>query len=179
MDARKVRALLSSNTLLFDGAMGTYAKTLSQWPEGPVELACISAARRVRAVHRAYMDAGCRAIKTNTFAAHIGFAVESVEQQEEVIRAAVCAAREEAGANAAVFADIGPAPADGHAAQAYIQMADVFLSLGISCFLFETMPSADGITEAAFYIRQQNPEAFLAVSFAANPDGFTRAGENA
>ena len=179
MDARKVRALLSSNTLLFDGAMGTYAKTLSQWPEGPVELACISAARRVRAVHRAYMDAGCRAIKTNTFAAHIGFAVESAEQQEEVIRAAVCAAREEAGANAAVFADIGPAPADGHAAQAYIQMADVFLSLGISCFLFETMPSADGITEAASYIRQQNPEAFLAVSFAANPDGFTRAGENA
>ena len=50
---------------------------------------------------------------------------------------------------------------------------------GVDCFLFETMPTADGLEAAAAHIRTVNPQAFIAVSFAANPDGFTRAGESA
>ncbi len=179
MDAQDVRILLNSGALLFDGATGTYAKSISGWPEGPVELACLRDARRVRELHQAYLDAGCRAIKTNTFAAHVGFAVESHAQQEQVIRAAVQTANEAVKGRAAVFADIGPAPASCVAETAYKQMADVFLDLGLSCYLFETMPSAEGIRETAAYIRQKNPQAFIAVSFAADPDGFTRAGESA
>lgn len=179
MDARDVRILLKSGTLLFDGATGTYAKSMTDWPEGPVELACLSAERRVHDLHWAYLDAGCRAIKTNTFAAHIGFAVESEAQQHQVILAAVRAAEAASRGDTAIFADIGPSPASCSADQAYMQMAKCFLDLGVSCFLFETMPSIDGIREAAAYIRQRNPQAFIAVSFASNPDGFTRAGENA
>ena len=179
MDAKQVRSVLERGTLLFDGATGTYAKSLPDCPEGPVELACLNTPDWVCALHRSYLDAGCRAIKTNTFAAHVGFAAESDLQQQEIICAAVAAAQTAAGDRAAVFADIGPAPADRCAQDAYIRMADVFLSLGITCFLFETMPSADGIAEAAAYIHAKEPHAFIAVSFAANPDGFTRAGENA
>ena len=179
MNAQAVRTLLQNGTLLFDGATGTYAKSISDWPEGPVELACLFAAQRVRDLHLAYLDAGCTAIKTNTFAAHVGFASKSEEEQSQIICAAVQAAEAAAKGKAAVFADIGPAPVTCCAEQAYMQMAKNFLDLGLSCFLFETMPSADGIRETAAYIRQKNPHAFIAVSFASNPDGFTRAGESA
>jgi len=179
MDAQNVRIFLQSGTLLFDGATGTYAKSITGWPEGPVELACVSDARIVRDLHRAYLDSGCGAIKTNTFAAHIGFAAESEAHQDQIIRAAVQAAEAASRGDSAIFADIGPAPGGCSAEKAYIRIAKIFLDLGLSCFLFETMPSADGIKEAAAYIRQINPQAFIAVSFASDPDGFTRAGESA
>jgi len=179
MDAQALRGLLEKGVLLFDGATGTYAKSIADWPEGPVELACLSAPDRVAALHKSYLDAGCKAIKTNTFAAHIGFAAESSDHQRQIIHAAVLAAREAAGERSFVFADIGPAPADADAAESYTQMADAFLERGIDCFLFETMAAAEGIMQAASHIRQANQNAFIAVSFAANPDGFTRSGEHA
>ena len=179
MDAQRVRDILERDALLFDGATGTYAKSLPDWLDGPVELACLIASDQVQSLHKAYLDAGCRAIKTNTFAAHVGFAAESVQQQNLMIRAAVDTARRAAGARATVFADIGPAPSDCCKCEAYVRMAEAFLEQGISCFLFETMPSSEGIYEAAAFIRSREPQAFIAVSFAANPDGFTRAGENA
>ena len=179
MDAQRIRERLKNGSLLFDGATGTYAAALSGWPKGPVERACISAPEQVLALHKAYIQSGCEAIKTNTFAAHVGFAAESVQQQTLMIRAAVDTARRAAGARATVFADIGPAPSDCCKREAYVRMAEAFLEQGISCFLFETMPSSEGIYEAAAFIRSREPQAFIAVSFAANPDGFTRAGENA
>lgn len=179
MDTKALRQMLKEGTLLFDGATGTYAKAQPGWPEGPVELACLSAPDKVLALHRAYLDMGCRAVKTNTFAAHAGLAVQDGAQQQAVIGAAVRIAREAAQERAFVFADIGPAPAGADEAEAYIRMADCFLAQGVSCFLMETMPSARGLAEAAAHIRSHCPEAFIAVSFAADPDGFTRAGENA
>lgn len=179
MDAQKVRDCLKSGKLLFDGATGTYAASFHGWPQGSVELACISAPEQVIALHKAYMKAGCGAIKTNTFAAHPGLAVPDAQTQRDVVAAAVRIARRAAQENAAVFADIGPAPAGDGMAEAYIRMADLFLAEGIDCFLFETMPTAEGLVEACTHIRSVNPEAFIAVSFASDPDGFTRSGESA
>ena len=177
MDAQAIRAQLEKGVLLFDGATGTYAKVMTDWPQGPVETACLSAPQKVEALHRAYLDAGSTAVKTNTFAAHVGLACESSAQQEEIVTAAVRIAKAAAEKQAVVFADIGPAPEECDAAAAYIRMADLFVQEGISCYLFETMPSLDGILQAAAFIRKQIPEAFIAVSFAADPDGFTRSGE--
>ena len=180
MDATTIRRLMENEPLLFDGATGTYAKSLPDWPEGAVETACISAPGKVLALHRAYLDAGCMAVKTNTFAAHVGFAAVDAVHQKQLLRAAVELAKSAAlQCDAVVFGDIGPAPSGCDPAQAFIQMADSFLELGVSCFLFETMPSAEGIEAAAAHIRKKNPQAFIAVSFAAHPDGFTRAGESA
>ena len=180
MDALTIRRLLEQGLLIFDGATGTYAKSASDWPEGAVEAACISAPGKVLSLHRAYLDAGCMAVKTNTFAAHVGFAAADAAQQKQMIHAAVELAQMAADeSNAVVFGDIGPAPAGSDAELAYIQMAECFLELGVSCFLFETMPTADGIEAASAYIRRKNPQAFIAVSFASHPDGFTRAGESA
>lgn len=177
MDAKALRAYLDHGTLLFDGATGTYAKSMTDWPEGPVELACITASDKVKLLHQAYMDAGSMAIKTNTFAAHVGLACQNEEQQRAVIASAVDTAKHAAGKRALVFADIGPAPDVSNAQNAYCTMAQQFIDAGISCFLFETMHTDAGIQEAAAYIRKEIPDAFIAVSFAANPDGFTRSGE--
>lgn len=177
MNAQDLRERLARGALLFDGATGTYAKTLESWPEGPVERACLTAPQQVLSLHRAYLAAGCEAIKTNTFAAHVGLAAENAVQQRAMVSAAMETARRAAGNQAFVFADIGPAPAGVNAAQAYTALADAFLEAGADCFLLETMPSDAGLAETATHIKARNPQAFVAVSFAADPDGFTRAGE--
>ena len=179
MNAQDLRERLARGALLFDGATGTYAKTLEVWPEGPVERACLTVPQQVLSLHRAYLAAGCEAIKTNTFAAHVGLAAENAVQQRALVSAAMELARRAAGNQAFVFADIGPAPAGVNAEQAYTALADAFLDAGADCFLMETMPSDAGLAETAAHIKARNPQAFVAVSFAADPDGFTRAGEMA
>lgn len=175
-----MRELLAQGVLLFDGATGT--ALCAQSGEGEaVERLCLTQPQRVLALHRAYLAAGCKAIKTNTFAAHVSLACENKDDQKTLIRAAYDLARRAGDAyDAAVFADIGPAPTDADSAAAcYIAMAEQYLNVGATCFLFETMQSGEGLAEAAAYIKASCPDAWIMVSFAADADGFTRAGEQA
>lgn len=179
-DSARVRELLAQGVLLFDGATGT--ALCAQSGEGEaVERLCLTQPQRVLALHRAYLAAGCKAIKTNTFAAHVLLACENKDDQKTLIRAAYDLARRAGDAyDAAVFADIGPAPTDADSAAAcYIAMAEQYLNVGATCFLFETMQSGEGLAEAAAYIKASCPDAWIMVSFAADADGFTRAGEQA
>lgn len=179
-DSARVRELLAQGVLLFDGATGT--ALCAQSGEGEaVERLCLTQPQRVLALHRAYLAAGCKAIKTNTFAAHVSLACENEDDQKRLIRAAYDLARRAGDAyDAAVFADIGPAPTDTDSAAAcYIAMAEQYLNVGATCFLFETMQSGEGLAEAAAYIKASCPDAWIMVSFAADADGFTRAGEQA
>ncbi len=178
-DSARVRELLAQGVLLFDGATGT--ALCAQSGEGEaVERLCLTQPQRVLALHRAYLAAGCRAIKTNTFAAHVSLACENEDDQKALIRAAYDLARRAGDAyDAAVFADIGPAPTDADAAVCYIAMAEQFLNVGATCFLFETMQSGEGLAEAAAHIKASCPDAWIMVSFSADADGFTRAGEQA
>lgn len=179
-DSARVRELLAQGVLLFDGATGT--ALCAQSGEGEaVERLCLTQPQRVLALHRAYLAAGCKAIKTNTFAAHVSLACENKDDQKTLIRAAYDLARRAGDAyDAAVFADIGPAPTDADSAAAcYIAMAEQYLNVGATCFLFETMQSGEGLAETAAYIKASCPDAWIMVSFAADADGFTRAGEQA
>lgn len=179
-DSARVRELLAQGVLLFDGATGT--ALCAQSGEGEaVERLCLTQPQRVLALHRAYLAARCKAIKTNTFAAHVSLACENKDDQKTLIRAAYDLARRAGDAyDAAVFADIGPAPTDADSAAAcYIAMAEQYLNVGATCFLFETMQSGEGLAEAAAYIKASCPDAWIMVSFAADADGFTRAGEQA
>ena len=179
-DSARVRELLAQGVLLFDGATGT--ALCAQSGEGEVvERLCLTQPQHVLALHRAYLAAGCKAIKTNTFAAHVSLACENKDDQKTLIRAAFDLARRAGDAyDAAVFADIGPAPTDTDSAAAcYIAMAEQYLNVGATCFLFETMQSGEGLAEAAAYIKASCPDAWIMVSFAADADGFTRAGEQA
>ena len=83
-DSQIVRQLLERGTLVFDGATGTALHAQTEDGE-PIEHLCLSAPQCVLKLHQAYLAAGCQAIKTNTFAAHVSLACENEEQQREVI----------------------------------------------------------------------------------------------
>ena len=62
-----IRTFIKENgPLLFDGAMGTCFAALPGRAEQRCELANLTDPGKIANLHRAYLDAGCRAIKTNT-----------------------------------------------------------------------------------------------------------------
>ena len=80
--------------------------------------------------------------------------------------------------DAAVFADLGPAldTEAAPASSAYGLAAQQFAALGAKNFLFETLSSDVGVVEAVKALRVAVPDAFIMVSFAVLPDGYTREG---
>ena len=77
-----------------------------------------------------------------------------------------------------MFADLGPAPDTENlpAEQVYLAVAKRFALLGARNFLFETLSTEEGVLEAIRALKQTVPEAFVLVSFAVLPDGYTREG---
>ena len=163
--------------LLFDGAMGTYYGH----PDQRVEQAGIDHPEAIAAIHRAYLQAGCRAIKTNTFSTGVDAAFGDTARAAAYIEAACRLALAEAAPfDAAVFADLGPAPLQTRRTPAetwQVQM-ELFLQQGVTNFLLETLPGEDGVAEAAAWLKQRCPDAFLLVSFAVDASGSTRLGQN-
>ena len=172
-----IREYLKTKKLLFDGAMGTYFLSRRPGADPRCELANLSDPGAVIEIHRAYLHAGAKALKTNTFGANTAALECGLETVREILEAGYGLASGAAGEDAYVFADIGPiaAPEEDAAAE-YCKIADVFLELGAEHFLFETFPSAAGLETVCRHIRKKKPDAFLLVSFAAAPDGFTRQG---
>lgn len=171
-----IRTYLQDHCLLFDGAMGTYYAAL--YPSDPVtcEPVNLSHPERILEIHRAYIKAGCQAIKSNTFAANTSVMECEFEQVREIISAGwQLACEAAAGTGTYVFADIGPLPALLDENE-YYRILDTFLELGAKHYLFETFADDHGLAEFAAYVKNRCPQAFVMVSFAAGPDGFTRAG---
>lgn len=130
---------------------------------------------RVVSIHRAYVEAGASAIKTNTFAASP--AIFDEETLSKVLEAGVRLAREAAGDRAEVFADMGPVTsADRDAASDFLFLSQAFARQGLTRFLFETMDEFEPLILAIRRIREEVPGAVIAVSFAASQDGYTGAG---
>ena len=102
-----VRTLLKKRPLLFDGGMGTYYKGA---PGRECEQANRLDPEGIRAVHRAYLAAGADAIKTNTFGLPRMAAAQDPEWEALADAGWRLAAEAAAGTDAAVFADLGPAP---------------------------------------------------------------------
>ena len=65
---RDLRDFLRTDPLLFDGGMGTYYAARNRTSHRDCEWANLTAPDEVLSIHRAYLDAGARAIKTNTYA---------------------------------------------------------------------------------------------------------------
>ena len=172
---KNIREHLRTWPLLFDGAMGTYYKAA---PGMECEQANLTDPAGVLAVHREYLAAGADALKTNTFSLP-RLAAAHAPGWEQLVQAGWKLAVEAAGeSGAAVFADLGPAPdteADP-AGQVYTAVAKQFAALGAKNFLFETLSSDVGILDAVQVVKAEVPDAFVLVSFAVLPDGYTREG---
>ena len=170
-----VRAHLARKPLLFDGGMGTYYKAK---PGTECEQGNLLDPAGVRKVHREYLAAGAEAIKTNTFGLPRMAAARQPDWQALARAGWKLAAEVAVETGAAVFADLGPAP-DTEAAPAgsiYTAVARCFVEQGAKNFLFETLSSDAGVLEAVQAVKAQVPDAFVLVSFAVLPDGYTREG---
>ena len=172
-----VREILKKRPLLFDGGMGTYYKAK---PGQECEQANLLDPEGVLAVHGAYLEAGADAIKTNTFGLPRMAAAGNPLWEALTDEGWRLAAQAAAKTGAAVFADLGPAPDTESlpAAQIYTALAERFAALGAKNFLFETLSSDAGVAEAAKQIKEAVPDAFVLVSFAVLPDGYTREGQH-
>ena len=177
MTMSDVREILKKRPLLFDGGMGTYYKAK---PGQECEQANLLDPEGVLAVHGAYLEAGADAIKTNTFGLPRMAAAGNPLWEALTDEGWRLAAQAAAKTGAAVFADLGPAPDTESlpAAQIYTALAERFAALGAKNFLFETLSSDAGVAEAAKQIKEAVPDAFVLVSFAVLPDGYTREGRH-
>lgn len=161
--------------ILFDGAFGTYYEQKTGSGLRP-ELANLYDRETVVQIHREYIDAGSMAIKTNTYGVS-SLAGYDEEQRREILESGYALACEAAkDTQAVVFADMGQIVSDT-AEQEYREMADVFLRLGATRFLFETLWDFSPLTGIVPYIKKKVPESVIIVSFAVSQDGYTKTGE--
>lgn len=160
--------------MIFDGAFGTFYFSQTSDTK-PCELANINAPQTVEAIHRAYIQAGADAIKTNTFGAAT-LAYREPQRLKALIRAgwqaATLAARD---TQVRVFADIGGIDTED-APQAYLAAVQIFLELGAKHFLFETLDSFDDLSPSLSLIQSSAPDAMVIASFAVSQDGYSKRG---
>lgn len=185
-----IREYLRESILIMDGAMGTYYDSLYHGEETLAEEANVTHPDRVIKIHKEYIEQGARLLRTNTFALNEEMAGQidrcglSVERYvAENLSKAVAAARQavkETGEEVYIGADIGPIPEreDKNTAEEYRQIIDLFLEEGMEIFVFETFPDTKPVKEAAAYIRQQKPDAFILAQFTVNPTGYSQMGHS-
>ena len=84
----EIREYIREHVLLFDGGMGTYYSRKTHSIGTGCELASIRQPELIEEIHREYLEAGCRAVKTNTFGANRMAFQGDEELVEKTIRAA-------------------------------------------------------------------------------------------
>lgn len=180
----KLREYLQSNKLITDGSFGTYFTDKYNTDEMP-ELANIEHGEWVEEIHKAYIEAGARLIRTNTFAANTVLLNEDIQVVKENIKAAICHARKAAEDKEAIFiaGDIGPIPKTGGMdditmEEEYYELAKTFIEEGIDILTFETFADMEHILPAIRRIKQEN-DTFVMVQFSVNQFGYSNAGLSA
>ncbi len=103
---RDIREIIKTQRLWFDGGTGSMLQSLGLPPGDPPESMILSRPDLVTSVHRAYIDAGCRIICTNTF----GVNSAKYNNYRELISAAFACVREAAAGCDDVYIafDAGP-----------------------------------------------------------------------
>lgn len=169
--------------LLFDGAMGTYYRDKSEKPLPECEMANIFDRELIEKIHMEYIYSGAKAIKTNTFGANKGALRCSDSVLRSVVESGYTIARDavqKSGKDVEIFADIGPISYneedEDKVYEEYKEIVDIFIELGAKNFLFETFDESRFLHKISKYVNNSVEDSFIIVSFALNPDGYTRKG---
>lgn len=191
MGKSEIKAYLQTHKLMTDGAFGTYFATLAGEEMLP-EKANTEDAESVGKVHRAYLEAGARLIRTNTFASNTETLLCSLDKLQENISAAVEIARKEIEVyqkqnpetHVILAGDIGPIPVHRETGEQavkeeYRRICATFLEKKVDAIVFETFSDLDLIEDVICYIKEQNPEVFVITQFSVNQLGYTNAGLSA
>ncbi len=175
-----------NDVLITDGAMGTYYNATAKHPLAYCELANTLQPDMIFEIHQAYIEAGARLIRTNTFAANEIALNVGPDQVRKVIQSGYEIAKNAAAErDVLVGASIGPIPSVNRAgtmvgaeviAELYRGAADAFLEAGAEVFVFETFGDPEDLIDVTEHIRKKRPDAAIIVQFAMLTEGTTRKG---
>lgn len=172
---------LGKERVIADGAFGTYYAKINDTSSLP-ELANSIAPDKVLAIHKAYIDAGAKIIRTNTFASNtVSFGQGFDAVKDNIINAVAIAREAVKGTDVLIAADIGPIPGENmiekvHLEREYIDICKTFRQLGIDIFVFETFAELTNIGAA---IEMIGKDSFVITQFAINQFGYSTAGLSA
>ena len=192
-----LKEILKNHYVLTDGAMGTYYNLKYPAANQAAELANITRPREIIDIHKEYLMAGARILRTNSFASNVqvlcGKPLRTFTNWDEPLKQVhdnVCAAFKNAKAAAAechveawIAGDIGPVPEQGASddeelTAQYETMADALITSGAEMILFETFADFRHILPTIKYIKAQaNP--VIMTSFCLNKFGYTKTGLSA
>jgi methionine synthase I (cobalamin-dependent) len=144
---------------LLDGAMGTQLFARGVEPGRCQDRLNVEAPKMVAEIHRAYLDAGCDAVLTNTFGANRWALARHgcADQAFDINRAGARVARRAAGDERYVLGDIGPTgdflePLGGLKAEQvremFAEQAQGLREGGVDGFVIETMTALDELSLA-------------------------------
>ncbi|MGA2260610.1 MAG: homocysteine S-methyltransferase family protein [Acidobacteriota bacterium] len=179
-----------SSVILADGAMGTMLFEAGLESGDSPQAWNITHPERVRAVHRAYLDAGSQVALTNTFGSNpFRLARHNLQTKtSELNRAGAALLRDEvdeAGGRALVAGDIGPtgellAPLGKlkfhEAVEAFAEQAGALLDGGVDLIWIETMSALQEIQAAMEGIRKVSPDVPIVATMTFEKHGRTMMG---
>jgi len=187
----KLQALLErSHVILADGAMGTMLFDAGLDSGDSPQAWNVTHPERVRAVHRAYLDAGSQIILSNTFGSNrFRLTRHNLQSQvAELNRAGAALVRAEvdnAGGRALVAGDVGPsgellAPLGqlsfADAVDAFTEQAAALLAGGVDLIWIETMSSLQEVQAAIEGVRRSSADVPIIATMTFEKHGRTMMG---
>lgn len=179
----EIREYLEKKKIITDGSFGTFYAEKYQTEEIP-EKANVEDKSRVIEIHKAYVEAGAKLIRTNTFATNTVILEKELPEVKENIKAAVALAKKAIGEKEIFIAgDIGPIPhVDEVTAEEieeqYYEIAKTFIEEGLSILTFETFADMELILPAIRRIKKEH-DVFIMVQFSVNQFGYSNSGLSA
>ena len=173
---------IQTHKLLTDGSFGTYYAEKYGTEDMP-ELANRDHPERVIAIHREYVDAGAKLLRTNTFTVNSVHIPDEAERTS-LLRSAVTLARVATGDQEVYIAgDIGAISEYQYQDAAektaeYVAIGRALLAEGLDILLFETVSSLDCVLEAIRTLKAEHTF-FAMVQFSVNQFGYSSAGLSA
>ncbi len=170
---------------ILDGAMGTMLQKNGLPPGARPELLALTEPGLIEGIHRAYVEAGAQVICSNTFGANALKLNGSGHSVEEIVTAAVAAAKRAcAGTDACVALDMGPLgellePSGTlsfeRAYELYAQVARAGEAAGADLVLLETMTDLYEVRAGVLAVKE-NTDLPLLVSMSFEENGRTFTG---
>jgi 5-methyltetrahydrofolate--homocysteine methyltransferase len=187
---RFLEFLQNPNIILADGAMGTLLFQAGLEHGAPPELWNVEQPEKVRAVQRAYLQAGSQIILTNTFGGtRFRLAMHGLESRvKELNRAGAAIARAEvdaAGGRAIVAGDIGPsgeilAPLGAleyaDAVAGFAEQAEGLIAGGVDVIWIETMSDLEEVRAAMEGVRRVSRDVPIIATMTFDTHGRTMMG---
>lgn len=167
-----------------DGAMGTYYAELTGGNYTLSEPANLSHPEIILDIHKAYIEAGAKLIRTNTFSANPYTLFRSLPEIRKILMAGIEIANKAAkGTDCIVAYSIGPIPEPfdvdpSEILQAYHYIIDVGISAGVDVIVFETFSRVDLVQQLSQYVLEVNPAIQIMTNYSLNQHGYTKVGVN-